>query len=163
MSSRFTILAVAVVTLFGCRLDDRFEASKIVDHSTISSVLQHVASTESVRLDAGGGGAHGGLFRASMEIECEVQFDDAARKRFMKSLYDATRTLLAVQQATIHGWGKQGDDYDLRGFSWEYSWKGNNGIIRIRYYPGQTAPGHLAVFCYEHRRDAPEPPPAKGF
>ena len=108
-----------------------------------------------------GGGADGGVFRARVEIDGEV--DEIARAPFMSSLRSTTQKFLADQGATIHGWGKQGNDDNLVGFSWEYTWKRNNGLVRVGYYPGAAGRGHLALFIYEHRRDAPAPPRAHGF
>ena len=161
MRLRLFLLSIAAAGLCGCPRADRFDASGMVDHPTINSFIREAASIAKTEWRGGGGGGSGGVFRAQVEIDGEV--DEVVRAQFMSSLRLASQKLLADRGATIHGWSKQGNDDNLVGFSWEYTWKENNGLMRIRYYPGPAARGHLAVFCYEHRRDATKPPRAAGY
>jgi len=160
MKLRFLFLTIMVAGLCGCSRSGRFDASGVVEHSQISSLVRQAASVANTDW-RGGGGADGGSFRARVEIDGDV--DEAARASFISSLRSATQKFLADQGATIHGWDKQGNDDNLNGFSWEYTWRKNNGLLRVRYYPGPAGRGHLALLAYEHRRDAAEPPRARGF
>ena len=92
---------VMIVGLCGCRRADRFEASRIVQHDAISSILSQAAADVNTEWRGGGGGADGGVFRARVEIDGEV--DEVVRAQFMSSLRLATQKFLADQEATIHG------------------------------------------------------------
>lgn len=129
----------------------------------MNSALNAASAGLPIRRGEGGGGADGGLFRARFENDVALECDDATRKRFMSAFRTETQHLLGVEGATIHGWEKRGPDEDLNGFSWEYTWKGNNGILQVRYHPNGPGRGLLTLFCYEHIRGATPPPRAIGY
>ena len=156
MELRLFLFCIAAAGLCGCSRPARFDASGIVEHSTINSIVREAALNAQTEWRGFGGGGGEGAFRVQVEIDGEV--DEAVRAQFMSSLRLASQKLLADRGATIHGWGKQGNGDNIVGFSWEYTWKENNGLMRVRHYPGPAGRGHVAIFSYEHRRGAAEPP-----
>src|SRR4051812_44297586 len=124
MKFSFTILFI--VASLHCSAADQFKASKIVDSATISSVLRTASAGLQMRPPEAGGTGGSGIFRARLEDDVALECDERTRRDFMLAFRSASQKLLGDQGATIHGWGKQGSDEDLRGFSWEYSWGANN-------------------------------------
>jgi hypothetical protein len=146
-----------------CHAADQFKASKILEMATMNGLLKSVGDGLQMQRVGGGGSAGGGMFRASLDMDAILTCDDSTRRQFMSALRSASQNLLKEHGATIHGWGKRGSDDDLNGFSWEYTWNSNNGLILVRFYPTGSGKGTLTIFCYEHTRGTAAPPRAKGY
>ncbi len=161
MKLRLLLLTIMIAGLCGCLREGPFAASGLVKPSGIGLLVRQAASSANIEWNGDSGNAALGSFRA--QVEMDGTLDEVVRAQFISSLRLATQKFLADQGATIHGWDKQGNDDNLNGFSWEYTWEKNNGLLRVRYHPGPAGRGHLAVLVYEHRRDADAPPRAPGF
>ena len=152
--------------LFGiscCFAGDTFKTSKVVDSKTIGAILRGVSNRFQMKPVESAGSGIGGIFRARLESDVLLECNDRTRRSFVADFRTATQKLLRDQGATIHGWEAEGPDDDLRGFSWEYSWGPNNGLIVVRYHPNGAEKGSLSILCYEHIRGVPAPPRAKGY
>lgn len=103
----------------------------------------------------------GGNKRAWREGALETE------RRFHASLSSGTRgQLVAAYQAevkrmvesrggTINGSGTSdtaGELSNLSGFSYDYDWRGNTGIVRVYSFDGTDGAVELISLCYEHRK-----------
>jgi hypothetical protein len=52
----------------------------------------------------------------------------------------------------IIGHGTSGTETALRGFSYDYDWMANTGIVRVHSCTHADGQIEIGLFCYEHRR-----------
>ncbi|MBL9201513.1 MAG: hypothetical protein JNL39_13475 [Opitutaceae bacterium] len=156
------VLLFALTTLTSTG-SETFRTSPIADRMIMDSVIESAKSGLKIQLTDVGESAGAKQFRGSFEKFFTVDSDDETRSRFITAFRSATQRLLGDRGATIHNWGKRGSGGDLRGFSWEYGWNENHGVLIVRFVPTTSGKGELTVFCYEHIRGAPMPPRHKDY
>jgi hypothetical protein len=103
-----------------------------------------------IRTSGGSGG------RGPFAVDLQREFHVAISAGTPGQLLDAFRTKVGDQieamGATIEGTGSSGTDADLRAFSYDYSWRGNEGVIRVHSFVGADGMIEIILFCYEHPR-----------
>ncbi len=103
------------------------------------------------------GGTGSSESRSGHSVESDQEFavtiSSGTAGELLAAFRGEVKRQIETMGAKIHGTGDSGGGKaDVRAFSYDYSWSGNEGIIRVRSFAGTNGQVTIMLFCYEHRR-----------
>ena len=154
----FKFLAL-VVTVFlgGCspKLGSSWTDSGLADAFENEVIVNAAGSAHGIRVE--GGAASSSHTPDYREIERRFEFTapSDSTAAFLEALMKNVKQEIARSGGADEGGGEGSmlsEDVEFRRSSYEYSWRGNIGFLKLYAYRNSDDRVLLVVHCYEHRR-----------
>ena len=145
-----SLIAVGFLfVLTGC---ERLVSSGIPKTLNSETQLKFAGAPQGVSLS---GSSYGEAWD-TRSAQCERRFDATISSGTSGQLLAAYRKeverTITNMGGAIHGTGVSGGTNDVKDFSFDYTWGGNDGIVRAYSFTDTSGQVQVVMFCYEHRK-----------
>ncbi len=148
---------LAVVALFnGCNPFVRpWPESGIPKVLAANPPLLTAGTPQGVRIAGGGGASGSGAYAVHSERQFHVTIASGSSGQLVAAFRTEVKCQIENSGGRIRGTGVSANDpaeTDVRSFSYEYTWAGNAGIVRVDSFTEANGQLQITLFCYEHPR-----------
>jgi hypothetical protein len=150
-----TLLAV-VALLNGCNPFARnWTESGIPKALAADSLLLTAGTPQEIKIAGGGGASGSGAYAVHAERQFHVTLSSGSSGQLVAAYRTEVKRQIENLGGRVHGTGVSANDRaetDVRSFSYEYTWGGNAGIVRVHSFVDTNGQVEIALNCYEHPR-----------
>ena len=147
---RLLSLMVGALVLLGC--DRSPQSSGIPSALNTDAVLLSVGARQGISVDPQTSGASQGGATSDSERNLTAKIDTGTPGQLLAAYREEVRKQIQQRGAVIHGDQRVGSEHEVRDFAFRYTWKGNEGLIRVRSVSLPDGRINFSQFCYEHRQ-----------
>ena len=144
------ILSILAIALLACGCD--IKDSGIPRALNTDKMLRAAGNAQGITIGAVGAGENRQSFAVSSERQFTITISSGTPGQLLAGFRDEVKRTIESMGGTIHGRGLWGNEKDVRAFTYDYRWSGNEGIVRVHSFGETGGSIEISMFCYEHKR-----------
>jgi hypothetical protein len=143
-----SVMAIAMLA-GGCH---RIKDSGIPKALNTDALLRTAGQAQGITFGATGSGESGRGYAVHSERQFAITISSGTPGQLLDEFRSEVKRQVESMGGKIHGEGISRDEANVRAFSYDYSWSGNEGIVRVQSFVGTNSQMEITLFCYEHER-----------
>ena len=150
------LATVGIVALLGgCGQLFSWNASGIPDALDKENPILTAGTRLGIKLSLGGNGRSWHEGALETERHFHATLSSGTRGQLVAAYQAEVKRTIERQGGTINGSSTSdtaGESSNLSGFSYDYAWRRNMGIVRVYSFDGSDGAVEVISLCYEHRK-----------
>jgi len=151
LKAKLLVVLIGVFILTGCSA--RFRDSGIPRAFDSDQLIHKVGAAEGIFIANSGRRSGGGAHSLFVERQLCITVTSGTTQPLFAAFESVVRQEIESRGGKIRVCGKGlWGEGDVRSFSYEYAWDGNEGFVRVYFVSGSNGQVRLLLLCYEHRK-----------
>jgi hypothetical protein len=147
--TKTVMTAMVSIVLTGC---GKLTSPGIPEALNSETLLQEAGRSQGIKLGPLNSSSGGGTHSADIERRIRVTISSGTGGKLLAAYrHEVARTITNLN-GRIEGNHIFGTENDVIDFSYDYTWGGNIGIVRVCSFSGTNSEIEIVTFCYEHQR-----------